>query len=373
MSKNIKTISQAILSKFIDQTGAPTTGRITAPENLEQELSLLKDLVEGETWKTHFDIAVVDFVLDENYCIAIKAKFSEESIYQIEDSSKNTIIKIEPVGSIWLYLAHKLGIRAQIKGLEVDELIKFPANSEYGVPLESIKENMETFYVFGFSKDSRLKSSNKYSSIYLMTYSDEILPTKISTNTIELIRELFIDQKDRLFDENLFLALKTPFLHHAFLEVYRTLEFVFVLPRAKLLLDRLNTGENTVKMSILDFARHCNKDLGWRRIERDSIHKLFTDFCGKNYESLIEVYNNVSHLSGSALPDPADDKEQRARFINSLTEKFYSLRNQTAHQFWSDDILTYTEDDWQAIILFTVRCIKYHYDEYLTIQKIPII
>lgn len=369
MSKNVIRLSGEVLAKFSDRYGNPVIGRLTSPKDLDRELSALKELVPGECWECYNGSKAIDFLHDGHYCIALKIQISEEEIYSLEEQSESSIRTISVPGSIYLFLADRLELRP--KNLDrqwVDEYIVGPAGGPDGVDLEVISKSLEEITVFQVNEASVFESntSGRYVANYLLTFDSSLKGRNfLSAASLNIIREIFLQEKDRLIESNLFEAMATPLLKHAFLEVYRTLEFIFVLPRANALLDRLKAAGGVLDLKALDFARLCHKELGWKRIERDSILRLFKEYSSHKYTAFIVLYENCKAFNGSKMPEATDDHEVKSELISRTVDKYYSLRNQVAHQFWPDEMLQCDDEDWQALIEFTLGCISYFYNEHL--------
>ncbi|HBO5323644.1 TPA: hypothetical protein ACU9ZY_002458 [Pseudomonas aeruginosa] len=369
MSKNLIRLSGEVLAKFSDRHGNPVTGRLTRPNDLEKEISALRDLIPGECWECYNGSKAIDFLHDEHYCIALKVKLSEEDIYSLEEQSESTIKAISIPGSIYLFLADRLELYPKdVDQQWVEEYIAGPAGGPDGVDLEVIIRSLEEITVFQVNDASVFEknTSGQYVANYLLTFDSSLKGRNfLSTASLNIIREIFLQEKDRLIESNLFEAMATPLLKHAFLEVYRTLEFIFVLPRANALLDRLRTAGGVLDVKALDFARLCHKELGWKRVERDSILRLFKEYSNHKYSAFIDLHDNCKPFNGSKNPEASDNEEAKSEFVSRAVERYYALRNQVAHQFWPDEMLECDEKDWQALIEFTLGCILYFYNEHL--------
>lgn len=369
MSKNVIELSGEVLAKFSDNNGDPVRGRFATPKYLKEEISALTDVIPGDRWECYNGSKAIEFLHDGYYCIALKILISEEGSESLEEQSDSTIRVIDIPGSIYLFLADQLDLRP--KNLDpqwIEEYIVWPASGPDGVDVNVIIESLETITVFQVSEASVFESntSGKYVANYLLTFDANLRGRNfLSPESLAIIREIFLQEKDRLIEINFFEAMATPLLKHAFLEVYRTLEFVFVLPRAKALLDRLRLAGSVLDVKALDFARLCNKELGWKRVERDSILRLFREFSDHNYDAFIRLYQNSKPFTTLVNPEAADTDEKKSEIVGRTVEKYYILRNQVAHQFWPDEMLECDDEDWQALIEFTLSCVLYFYSEHL--------
>ncbi len=369
MTKNLTTLSVALLGKFLDSRGKPVSGRLAPPEDIEGEKEALQNLVEGTTWQSCSGVRVFDFMHQGAYCLALTLVLSDDDLLSLDAQSEGTIKPAAIPGSIFLFLANCLNLRPTSNDpFEVEEYVVGPANDECGVELEVVKRRLEGISVFQLSEASifRLPTSGRYVGNYICTFDPHLnASNRLSPRSLEIIREIFLQDKDRLIEDNLFEAMKTPLLHHAFLEIYRTLEFVFVLPRANALLEQLRKTGGTLDMRVLDFARHCNKELGWKRVERDSIGKLFQEYAESNFSAFEILHRDCNPFAAfEAAVNSAVEKRQA--FVDKIAGRYYELRNQVAHQFWPEEIIPCVDADWQALIEFTLNCIAYVYAQHLT-------
>jgi hypothetical protein len=209
-------------------------------------------------------------------------------------------------------------------------------------------------------------TSGKYVCNYISTFLQHTSHTiRLSGQSVQIIREIFLqEERKHLIEENLFQAMRTPLLKHSFLEVYRTLEFLFVIPRASALMRKLESTGVRISFNVVDFARHCYKELGWKRVERDAIERLFREYATVNIAAFIELSNNATIFKDERLHANAEAKEL-VDAIGKISDKFYNLRNQVTHQFWPDEEDACTDGEWRVIIEFTLRCVSHFYGQYL--------
>lgn len=370
MTKSLKQLSQALLAKFSDSSGNPVTGRFSSPADLAAETKAIKQLVAGDSWQSPSGARVFEFLHQDAYCVALTFVLSEDECACLNEESEGSIKPIEVPGSIFLFLADRLDLRpTELEPLRVEEHIAGPASDEDGVELEVVKQFLEGVSVFQLSSASIFKTPTpgRYVANYICTF-DPCLKgnNRLTPRSLEIVREIFLQERDRLIEDNLFEAMATPLLRHAFLEVYRTLEFVFVLPRASALLEQLRLVGGTLDIKILDFARYCNKELGWKRVELDSIRKLFREYAVSNYGAFQVLPHDCRPFAALAAASPAAAEEERIAFVEKVADRYYKLRNQVAHQFWPEEMLPCDDADWQMLIEFTLGCVAYFYSQHLS-------
>jgi len=369
MTKNLTQLSQVLLSKFLDSNNQPVSGKFCTPEDLQAEIEALKQLLPGSCWESPSGARVFDFMHQGTKCLALTFVLSDDEQMDLITQSESTIKQIEIPGSIFLFLADCLNLRPiEFDPMIIDQYIAGPASGEDGVELEVVKQYLEGISVFQLSDVSIFKPQipERYVANYICTFDPCLKKNnRLTPNSLAIIREIFLQEKYHLIEVNLFESMKTPLLRHSFLEIYRTLEFIFVLPRANALLTELRLAGASLDIQILEFARHCYQELGWRRIERDSLVKLFEEYATSNYSafqtltSSCQPFSTLTAISSTALV------AEKNNFVVKIAEKYYQLRNQVVHQFWSDEMLLCNDESWQSLIEFTLGCISYFYTSYL--------
>ncbi|HTH10071.1 MAG TPA: hypothetical protein VMA55_10925, partial [Acidovorax sp.] len=322
----------------------------------------------GDTWRSASGSRVFDFLMQENYCIALPLVLTEQEQTSLYEQSEGSISAISVPGSIFLLLADRLDLRpTQLDTQWVEQYIAGPAEDD-GVDLEIVRQSLEQVSVFQLGAKSifATRTSGKYIANYICTFDRQFTSgTLLTPRSLDLIREIFLQEKYHLVENNFFSAMATPVLQHSFLEIYRILEFVFVLPRAGALLTQLKSSSTDLRIEILDFAKSCNRELGWKRIERDSIGRLFREYAVSNYSAFQQLTQECTPFSGIQI-SLNDADEHRNASLDKIVDKYYTLRNQIVHQFWPEEEITCTSSDWQALIEFTLDCVSYFYKRYLS-------
>jgi hypothetical protein len=370
MTKTLIELSGLVLGKFRGVSGKPVTGRFSPPTDLEGEKAALRDLDFGSVWKSSSGIDVCDYRLDGARYLALALALPPEDLADLESTSEGSIQPTEVVGSIYLFLAHKVNLLpSEEDPLLIEEHIAGPASTDDGVALDVVKESLDDLTVFRVYDDSVFRGdvSSAYVADYICTFDSHLTRrTRLNPVSIEIIREIFLQQRYHLVERNLFEAMSAPSARHAFLEVYRTLEFVFVLPRARSLLGALRNEGGRIEINVLEFARHCYRELGWKRVERDAIRRIFREFFDTSkgaYESLVLACSPFRGLG--PVPTMEATPNDTANFVEKVADRYYKLRNQIAHQLWIDEEIDCTDDDWSMVIEFSLHCIKYLYDQHL--------
>ncbi|QHJ01756.1 hypothetical protein GT347_27255 (plasmid) [Xylophilus rhododendri] len=366
MSKNLTTLSASALGKFLNLRNEPVVGKITPPKDFATEKAVLDNLILGNSWTGSSGVRGYDFKLDNKLHIALTMKCADDHFFSLSQDTQDGI-KFENIpGSIYLFLAHQLQLMPT-GGFTpdwVEEYIAGPASSEEGLKLDVIIQSLEDISVFSVD-DAFLAMGNitpQYIANYISTYDPELNIGRLGDKALQSIREIFLREKKHLTQENFFNALTATKPQHAFLEIYRVLEFIFFLPRVRGLLLSLQGQGLSAQMDIMALASLCHRELGWKRIERDSIDRLFKDYSAANYNEFIDLHASCSPFTSLVIAESTDPLEKRVESVQKMGEKFYQLRNQIAHQFFPDDILACSPADWTVLIEFTLNCIKYFYE-----------
>lgn len=375
MTKNIIEISKLVLGKFKNIRGDAIIGRFVRPpeEQLEAGIELLKQSKIGRLALTSDGVRVIDYELNDKRYVALTMIFAAKDISSIENDSKQTIRATDVPEPIYLMLAHRLELNPIVSDYQlIEQYIEGPATTDIGVEVDAVRSRLEHISVFQIDANAEFEAGlpSIYIANYLRTFrSDVNSKGQLSARSLQIIRRIFSSEKEQVFDTNLFDAISSPISKHAFLEVYRMLEFIFVLPRAKALILQLQQSSGlSADVKVLEFARSCYKQLGWKRIERDSVEKLFQEHAVNNIADFKRLASDCGPFKNIVAPTGNDPDEQR-RFVANVAEIYYSLRNQVVHQFWPDEIVTCAEKDWGELIEFTLSCTDALYSQHLRIRS----
>jgi hypothetical protein len=250
----------------------------------------------------------------------------------------------------------------------VDEYIAGPAESPDGVELSCLKDRIEPITIFQIQPDSIFSENFSIDRIahYIMTFDDKYSKAgALSTASLSLIRELFVKERQHLAAHALFNTLSATSTRQSFFESYRALEFLFVLPHARALLGELAKVGSLPNLTAMGLAQTCYKHLGWKRVDRDSIRKLFAEFYDSSLLSFKKVIANATPFKSLVLPSANPDADDKSAFIDKFTDSYYSLRNQVVHCQW--DEISLDDDEWRSIVDFTLACIHHIYDKHLSV------
>lgn len=370
MTKNLIQLSSHLLAKFGGIDGSPGLRKLSSPVDLDAERRVLSAVQKIDYWTSPSGVRIFEFIYNDCLHVAVTFSISTDRTVDLMKATTQTITVTDVVGSVFLYLAFWLDLKATRASPEnIEEYIVGPSQTSEGVDLKTVREYLEEITIFRVDEDSAFSGdvSRKYRGYYLCTFDPRYDRSNcLTTSSVEIIRQMFYAQKEELIVANLFQAMTTPVPRHAFLEIYRLLEFIFVLPRAKALLDELGkTGKLDVK--ILEFARKCYRQLGWKRVERDSLARLFQEYGVFSLDAFKGLCVGCGPFSSLLKRFKLHEDQSRTDFIDKVSETYYRLRNQVAHQLWPEDEIACSDEDWKALAEFTLGCISYLYAEHLSV------
>jgi len=154
--------------------------------------------------------------------------------------------------------------------------------------------------------------------------------------------------------ENVFLSLTATHYKHAFIELYRCIEVLYVMPRSLKLKARLAYANPAYELAV-----HCVSELGWRKQEEDSLCRILKD--------IDEAVIAASGIQGASFANPDwafDGTDLSKKSHETLAAKIYKIRNQFVHQLNLNQETTIEDSDWIILIQFTLNVIKDAYRVY---------
>lgn len=372
MTTNIGKLEARALAKFVGIKGVPVIGKVAPPSDIEAEVQELKSLVQGVAWTAAGGISAFDFSIAGKYCVALKMRLSESDAADLIGAGDGPIESVEFGSAVGLFLIEKLNLNPHSQSVEwVEEHIAFPASQGDAVDFAVLRGAVEEFSVFRVRDEQAVRPSrpgaSRHVANFILTHHGPLTTAAgLSQRSIECIREIFLQERSHLFDDNLFTALSSPIPRHAFLELYRTLEFVFVLPRVKALADELRLNMVEGELDLIELARTCYSQLRWKRVERDSLERLFVEYSHCSMVTFQRLTEQCKPFRSLAPALRSADADQVRAALTKFGDKFYALRNQVVHQLWKEEEADCDADGWVALAEFTIGCVKYFYESYLS-------
>ncbi|EGR5123188.1 hypothetical protein CX029_15785, partial [Vibrio cholerae] len=151
---------------------------------------------------------------------------------------------------------------------------------------------------------------------------------------------------EKISHDNIFMSMTSPHRKHSFLEAYRCLEWIYVLPRILTLKDEIK-----YKYAGFNLANSCVKSLSWRRKEEDSITLLIKEaftsspsFAADSY--WMQIFKNI----------PEEPEK--------IASRVYQIRNQYVHQFNPDREIDISDDECNELISFILKLLLILYKKY---------
>lgn len=169
------------------------------------------------------------------------------------------------------------------------------------------------------------------------------------------LRELFVEKSPLLFD-NIFSALTSTHWEHAFLELYRSIEAVYQIPRMIRLKERL--GDNFKDILTLDLAKLCYEELGWRPFEKESLKSLLNILPKDQLEQLINL---------ELINEPEDigsEEDRLKKIIDKGASKIYETRNKLVHKIYYYEEADKNYNEWQNMLRFLIIFVSGIYSHY---------
>ncbi len=372
MTTDIEKLEARALAKFVDIKGVAVSGKIAPPSDIRAEVQELKSLVKGATWTAAGGISAFDFSIADKYCVALKMSLSESDAADLLGAGDGPIELVEFGGAVGLFLIDQLKLKPRSQSPEwVEEHIAFPASQGNGVDFAVLRGAIEEFSVFRIRDEQIVRPSkpgaSRHVANFILTHHRPLTTAAgLSQKTIDCIREIFLQERSHLLDDNLFTALSSPIPRHAFLELYRTLEFVFVLPRVKALAGSLGLDKAEGELDLIELARACYSQLRWKRVERDSLERLFEEYSRRYLVSFQSLAAQCKPFRSLTPALQSAETEQVRAAVTKFGDKFYALRNQVVHQLWKEEEADCDAADWAALAEFTIGCVKFFYESYLS-------
>ncbi|EPD8016487.1 hypothetical protein ACSD5U_004834, partial [Escherichia coli] len=161
---------------------------------------------------------------------------------------------------------------------------------------------------------------------YILTSCETFVTLPLSKATVDKLKNLFVCN-EKIPQDNIFLSLTSSHLKHCYLELYRCIEWLYVIPRSRRL-----KGVIQFPRPAYELALHCIDELSWRRKEEDSLAKIVSDVLKKN-ETLSFKLLGCKMFS-----------EENLNF-NNVAKHLYAIRNQFVHQLEAKREKVVSDDD----------------------------
>ncbi|WFP50300.1 hypothetical protein PL263_19685 [Methylomonas sp. EFPC3] len=237
---------------------------------------------------------------------------------------------------------------------ELDEIFFDEYDENYqGHDFYDLIKFIEIFAIFKIDANSIYSGRNYIETGYFIcSQFQEFIKLPMQPLISDYISMLQEDSP--VLKENIFLSLTATHYKHAFIELYRCIEVLYVMPRSIMLKNKLSYSNPAYEL-----ARHCIDELGWRKREEDSLCRIFKDIDEKIIET--SGIQSVSFAENSWSFDGTDDQKKSHE---ALAIKIYRIRNQLVHQLYPNNELKIMDSDWNPLIKLLLNVTKDAYRVY---------
>lgn len=334
MSNNLILHSDYIFKTLIKYSGEDVKSsskmRIFKEDGYKNQLTFFKSIKVVEHQKFLHDLIIGSFsAVDGIY-------FYATGLTETDLNETGLVDTVEFRSEIFIFLAKHLELKIN-NAYHKDELIENivfqqdDQNYEGHLAFE-LNKYFSDYVVFRIPTNSSLQTSDFFSlSYFLVSGMKNFLSIPFRPHTLDNLRELLI-KNTRVPKENIFLAITSTHWNHAFLEIYRCIENIYLIPQARSLKNRIS-----YKGRAAELAQECIKLLSWRKKEQHSLKLIIEDSI--NYDSTL-----FEKISWSLLMNDISTTPEK------IAEKIYSTRNSLVHYTNEKNPTFNTDEDWNDCI-----------------------
>lgn len=290
-----------------------------------------------------------------------KSRLSSSSRVRIRDDFLLCEEEIGPGYFILLVKGLDLKLRSDLEDgyLEQYILSQHEDDGYVGHSLEDVVECFESLVLFKIEENSVLNDIQPF-NVACIVYSFLIDVINLPLDGILPQYRNALQSHTKRFSDNILLSMTATHWKHCFLEIYRCLEGIFPLPRARDLHQSIlggiapaegsqltGNGLNSC-VSLIDLASSCHDILGWKSNERDALRLLFK-LAGRAAITN-SMLLDISFISVAGSEQPLEEKQ-----LIDISEKIYKVRNQLVHQFRPDQEIPISKEDWPKLIQFMLE------------------
>ncbi len=247
-------------------------------------------------------------------CIGFKPDFTtEEFVYQEANAGLFCAAVVE------LGLEPTIGEAA---GYELVEKIFYPVDAKEIPSIAydwiTVSDFFPTFYVFQIPAGSPFLSLQELAprvGLFSLTKATSLRPLPWSSDALEAIREICTSENEQFPIHLVLHAVLERKWEHAFLDIYRCIEFLFPFPKANDLKQALK-----LEMSTIDVSYQIESVLGWRQQEDVALNTLFS-----------KLQTEQLALLSTALGIPAEEIASVDNSRKMVPKRIYKLRNDCVH------------------------------------------
>ncbi|MDG3085475.1 hypothetical protein P7F88_04910 [Vibrio hannami] len=317
-----------------------------APPGDKEQLDLFKTLSKSQKTNILPGVFVGEFYGDNTRYLIVNLPREEERDDSFNGAFEDADFSA-PMEAESLYCVKEFGLkvnRRNSKSLVMNNLLYQQEEEEYaGHNLLEVFEYFETFSLCRIDNSHILYDISFDSLTYLITMQfEELIPLPLD-QTLSQYAEVFAKKELRPI-ANIFLSLTSTHWKHAFLELYRCFEGLFVIPSALCLKQSIDYEGKAIEL-----ADKCIDSLDWRRKEEISLRKLLQE-CMK------------SELFNTKLDETSFFGDLESKSPEKVANKLYKLRNINVHQ--AKETSDLQDNDWVQLLSLMLVGIEHLYESY---------
>lgn len=332
-------------------------------ENIKEELELFNAMKVGQEYSVMQGIDSMTFSVDGFEFVAFKGESVPSFDFDGGDGSRVDLFDIYEVGAgLFLRLVKDFNLTKtlhQEPQKREEDLAAQHLDEQYnGHTLYDCKRFIEPFIVVKINQQSALSGRPIEGKVHcLLSFSESLINLPFNS-VCDQLRFIFIENPT-IPTENFFYAMTSMHWQHAFLEIYRCLEALYGIPRAKMLKKELG-----LNISTLDVIEKAEKKLGWHPNERMSLKELFRYVSTETLKKPFEF-----QLIGNGGED-GDDLEGRDKLIDKEVDLIYETRNKLVHSSINSGNIYFEDWYWRSLVGFLVALVDDIYSELIDEIKI---
>jgi hypothetical protein len=247
-------------------------------------------------------------------CIGFKPDFGSEEFVQQEVNA-----------GLFCAAVVELGLEAVIgeaTSYELADKIFYPVDAQQpqkmGYEWETVGKYFPTFNLFQIPPGSpffALEDIVFRVGIFSLTKTASLRPLLWSSDALEIAREICTTENEHFPISLVLHAMLERKWEHAFLDVYRCIEFLFPFPKANDLKRALKLDSPTI-----DISYQIESVLGWRQQEDVALNTLFSKLQAEQLT-----------LLSTALGVKAEEAPGVGSLCKTVAKRIYKLRNDCVH------------------------------------------
>lgn len=233
--------------------------------------------------------------------------------------------------------AHELvSFNETLRLRSTEEISYQPVATEYmGTAVSDLYPFYEPFALYEVGADSPLVGRSVFWYSYLVASTWKTLPNNhVDPQVLQILRQVYDANLWHFPIDNARIAITASHFKHTFVDLYRCLEWLYSIPRARMVKQDL-----ALPTKATELARVFREKLAWRRAEQDSLRLLVLDCEVETLDLNVVGRCMLDSLpprpvAGAAPQDgqPETEEKWRESIATALAKRIYAVRNQIVHQ-----------------------------------------